>query len=60
MDLVPFDELNKFEDGLSIHFNAEGKIASKKDAEDIIDELQQWNTNTPLYQRVERGNPHPL
>lgn len=39
MDLVPFDELNKFEDGLSIHFNAEGRIASKKEAEDIIDEL---------------------
>lgn len=39
MDLVPFDELNKFEDGLSIHFDAEGKIASKKDAEDIIDEM---------------------
>ena len=39
MDLVPLDELNKFEDGLSIHFNAEGKIASKQDAEDIIDEL---------------------
>ena len=39
MDLVPFDELNKVEDGLSIHFNAEGKIASRQDAEDIIDEL---------------------
>ena len=39
MDVMPFDELNKFEDGLSIHFNAEGKIASKQDAEDIIDEM---------------------
>lgn len=39
MDLVPFDELNKFEDGLSIHFNAEGRISSKQDAEDIIDEM---------------------
>lgn len=39
MDLLPFDELNKVEDGLSIHFNADGKIASKQDAEDIIDEL---------------------
>lgn len=39
MDVMPFDELNKFEDGLSIHFNAEGRIASKQDAEDIIDEM---------------------
>ena len=36
---MPFDELNKFEDGLAIHFDAEGKIRSKQDAEDIIDEL---------------------
>ena len=39
MYLMPFDELNTFENGLFIHFNADGKIASKQDAEDIIDEL---------------------
>ena len=38
MDVMPFDELNKFEDGLSIHFE-DGKIRSKQDAEDIIDEM---------------------
>lgn len=38
MDMMPFDELNKFEDGLSIHFEG-GKIRSRQDAEDIIDEL---------------------
>ena len=38
MDLVPFDELNKFEDGLSIYFE-NGRIRSKQDAEDIIDDL---------------------
>ena len=38
MDLMPFDELNKFKDGLPIHFE-DGKIRSKADAEDIIDEM---------------------
>ena len=37
--LMPFDELNTFESGLSIHFNADGKIQSKQDEKDIIDEL---------------------
>lgn len=38
MDLMPFDELNRVIDGLSIHFE-NGKIRSKADEEDIIDEL---------------------
>lgn len=38
MDLVPFDELNRVESGLSIHFE-NGVIRSRQDAEDIIDEL---------------------
>jgi hypothetical protein len=38
MDLMPFDELNKFKEGLSIHFE-DGKIRSREDAEDIIDEM---------------------
>lgn len=36
--LMPFDELNKFKEGLSIHFE-DGKIRSREDAEDIIDEM---------------------
>lgn len=38
MDLMPFDELNRFKESLSIHFE-NGKIRSKADEEDIIDEL---------------------
>lgn len=35
---MPFDELNRFEDELPIHFE-NGKIRSEQDKEDIIDEL---------------------
>ena len=38
MDLMPFDELNRFKETLPIHFE-DGKIRSKADEEDIIDEL---------------------
>lgn len=38
MNPLPFDELNKFRDTLALHFE-NGKIRSKKDEEDIIDEL---------------------
>lgn len=38
MDLMPFDELNKLKEGIGIHFE-DGRIRSKQDAEDIIDEL---------------------
>lgn len=37
-NLMPFDELNKLKEGLSIHFE-NGKIRSAQDCEDIIDEL---------------------
>lgn len=37
-DIMPFDELNRFKDELPIHFE-DGKIRSKADEEDIIDEL---------------------
>lgn len=39
MTILPFDELNKFRDTLAVHFDTEGKIRSKRDEEDIIDEL---------------------
>lgn len=41
MTILPVDEINAFEDRLKIHFTDEGKgrIKSRKDAEDIIDEL---------------------
>ena len=39
MTLLPFDELNRFKDTLPIHFDADGKIRSKQDEEDIIDEM---------------------
>lgn len=38
MTLLPFDELNLFRDRLSMHFE-NGKIRSKQDEEDIIDEM---------------------
>lgn len=38
MNVMPFDELNRFESDLSIHFE-DGKIRSEADKEDIIDEL---------------------
>lgn len=39
MVAMPFDEVNKFSDDVTIHFDADGKIRSKQDEEDIIDEL---------------------
>ena len=39
MTMLPIDEINALEDKLKPHFNDEGKIASRQDAEDIIDEL---------------------
>ena len=39
MTILPIDEINALEDKLTVHFNDEGKIKSKQDAEDIIDEL---------------------
>lgn len=41
MTILPIDEINAFEDRLKVHFDDEGKgkIKSKEDAEDIIDEL---------------------
>jgi hypothetical protein len=39
MVLLPVDELNSLSADLSIHFDEEGKIRSKQDEEDIIDEM---------------------
>lgn len=39
MDLMPFDELNRFKETVSIHFDESGRVRSREDAEDIIDEL---------------------
>lgn len=39
MTIMPFDELNAFKEQLPIHFDDAGHIRSKKDEEDIIDEL---------------------
>ena len=39
MTILPIDEINAFEERLKVHFNDEGRIASREDAEDIIDEL---------------------
>lgn len=39
MTILPIDEINALEDKLKVHFNDEGKIKSRQDAEDIIDEL---------------------
>ena len=39
MTILPIDEINAMEDKLKVHFNDEGKIKSRQDAEDIIDEL---------------------
>ena len=38
MTILPIDEINALEDKLSIHFE-NGRIRSRQDAEDIIDEL---------------------
>lgn len=37
--IFPFDELNAFKENLHRHFNEQGRIRSKKDCEDIIDEM---------------------
>lgn len=37
--ILPLDELNAFKENLRTHFNEDGHIASKKDCEDIIDEM---------------------
>ena len=41
MTILPIDEINALEDKLVVHFedNGKGRIKSKQDAEDIIDEL---------------------
>ena len=39
MTILPTDEINALEERLKVHFNDEGKIKSRQDAEDIIDEL---------------------
>lgn len=39
MTILPIDEINALEDRLKPHFNDEGRIKSREDAEDIIDEL---------------------
>ena len=41
MTILPVDEINAFEDRLKVHFTDEGKgrIKSRQDAEDIIDEM---------------------
>ena len=41
MTILPIDEINALEDKLAVHFedNGKGRIKSKQDAEDIIDEL---------------------
>lgn len=39
MTILPIDEINALDDRLKVHFNDEGKIKSRQDAEDIIDEL---------------------
>ena len=41
MTIPPFDEINALEDKLAVHFedNGKGRIKSKQDADDIIDEL---------------------
>ena len=37
MTILPIDEINALEERLKVHFNDEGKIKSKEDAEDILD-----------------------
>jgi hypothetical protein len=37
--ILPFDEINALEDRLKVHFDDEGKIKSRQDCEDILDEM---------------------
>lgn len=39
MDLMPFDELNRLEDMMSIYFDESGHIRSKEDLYDLIDDM---------------------
>lgn len=39
MTILPVDEINAFEDRLKVHFTDEGKIKSRKDCDDIVEEL---------------------
>lgn len=39
MTLLPFDEVNALEERLKVHFGDDGRIKSRRDCEDIIDEL---------------------
>ena len=39
MSVMPFDELNTLKDTIGIHFDEEGRIRSREDCEDIIDEM---------------------
>lgn len=39
MTILPIDEINGFSKRIERHFGSDGKIKSKEDAEDIIDEL---------------------
>ena len=38
-NILPIDELNSFKANLATHFDENGKVKSKQDEEDIIDEL---------------------
>ena len=37
--IMPFDEINQFKQTLSYHFDENGRIRSREDCEDIIDEM---------------------
>lgn len=39
MTILPIDEINALEDRLKVHFGEDGRIKSREDCEDIIDEL---------------------
>ena len=39
MTILPVDEINAMEGRLAVHFGEDGRIKSRKDAEDILDEL---------------------
>lgn len=39
MDVMPFDELNRFAAALPTHFGEDGRIKSAQDYEDILDEM---------------------
>lgn len=40
MDVMPFDELNRFKTALPMFFNEEGKIKSKEDYDSLLDMLE--------------------